>query len=186
MKPVVIVFARAPRLGTVKSRLAAGVGARAALRFHAATLASTLRKLRRDRRFTLRLAATPAGARGPWSQGASLMRQSAGDLGARMDAAFRQFRHRRVALVGSDIPDLTADAVWRALHTLRAADAVFGPATDGGYWLVALGARRPSRPFARVRWSTAHALADTRANFVGRRVELAATLSDVDESGDLS
>lgn len=102
-----------------------------------------------------------------------------------MDRAFRAHPRRRVALVGCDIPDLTAAELARALHLLRGTDAVFGPATDGGYWLVALGARRPQNPFATVRWSGPHALADTLANFKDHRVRYAKTLSDVDEAADL-
>ena len=185
MKPLVVVFARAPRLGTVKSRLAATVGERGALRFHSETLALTLRKLRRDRRFALRLAAIPRGAKGPWTQRVARVNQVRGDLGFRMDRAFRAFNRRRVALVGCDIPALTADEIARALHALRGADAVFGPATDGGYWLVAMGARRPAHPFKDVRWSTECALADTLANFAGRTVRFAKTLRDVDEVADL-
>jgi hypothetical protein len=56
---------------------------------------------------------------------------------------------------------------------------------DGGYWLVALGPRRPARPFAGVRWSSPHALADTLANFRGRRVALLRELRDVDCAADL-
>jgi len=66
-----------------------------------------------------------------------------------------------------------------------AADATFGPAEDGGYWLVGLSPRRPARPFAAVRWSTAHALADTLANFRPRRVAFLRTLRDVDTAADL-
>jgi glycosyltransferase A (GT-A) superfamily protein (DUF2064 family) len=62
---------------------------------------------------------------------------------------------------------------------------VFGRAADGGYWLV--GLRRSPRllaPFANVRWSSPHALADTLRNLEGRRVAFAATLSDVDSEKD--
>ena len=68
---------------------------------------------------------------------------------------------------------------------LGSADAAFGPAADGGYWLVALSPRRPARPFAAVRWSSEHALADTLANFSGRRIALLRTLHDVDTAADL-
>jgi len=185
MRPLVIVFTRAPRLGTVKTRLAAGIGDRAALRFHTKTMAATLRKLRGDRRFAVRLLAIPARARGPWTQRLTRGHQVTGDLGRRMDYAFRAHPRRRVAVVGCDIPDLTAEHVARALHLLRGTDAVFGPATDGGYWLVALGARRPSEPFANVRWSGPHALADTTRNFKHRRVRYVTTLADIDEAADL-
>ena len=63
---------------------------------------------------------------------------------------------------------------------------MFGPATDGGYWLVGYGPRRPQRPFARVRWSGEHALADTLANFRGRRVAFLRPLDDVDTAEDLA
>ena len=185
MRPVCYVFARAPRLGTVKRRLAAGIGARAALSWYRATLGATLRRLGPDRRFRTVLAITPDGARGPWRRRLPAVPQGRGDLGARMQRAANRHRRAPVAIVGADIPDLRADDVARALRQLRGADACFGPAADGGYWLVALGARRPARPFAAVRWSGPHALTYTRANFPRRRVALLRRLHDVDTAADL-
>ena len=184
MKDTVIVFARAPRLGAVKRRLARGIGERAALRFHAATLRRLLRALAADRRFRTVLALSPdrAPLRRPHRVGR--VGQGSGDLGKRMDRAFRRFPRRRVALVGSDIPDVSAADLARAFRALGRADAVFGPARDGGYWLVALSPRRPARPFARVRWSSEHALSDTLANFAGRTIAFVRTLSDVDTEED--
>jgi rSAM/selenodomain-associated transferase 1 len=181
MRPLLVVFARAPRLGTVKRRLAAQIGARAALRFHANTLAHMLRRLAADRRFETRLAVTPHPARGPWRHGLRAVTQGSGDLGARMGLAFRAAPRRRVAIVGCDIPDFRPADAARAFHLLRGVDAVFGPARDGGYWLVAMGGRRPAAPFARVRWSSEHALSDTLHNFAGRRVRLLRLLSDIDD-----
>ena len=185
MRQTVHVFARAPRLGTVKRRLAAGIGAVAALRFYRASLAATLRRLATDRRFRTVLAITPNGARGPWRHGLPVVGQGRGDLGQRMHRAARRHSRGRVAIVGADIPDLRADDVAAAFRRLRAADACFGPAEDGGYWLVALGARRPARPFADVRWSGPRALTDTLANFRGQRVAFVRTLRDVDTAADL-
>jgi len=187
-RPIVILFARAPRLGAVKRRLAAGIGDRAALRFHCATLAATARPIARDRRWTTLLATTPRGARTDWARfvprGTRRMDQIHGDLGARMQACLRLAP--RAVLAGSDIPDLHPDDIAAAFRALGRADAVFGPARDGGYWLIGLGSRRPARPFARVRWSGPHALADTLANFRGRRVALLRTLQDVDTVEDLA
>jgi uncharacterized protein len=182
MRDTVYVFARAPRLGTVKRRLAAGIGACAALQFYRGALARTLRRLAADRRFRTVLAITPRRARGPWRHGMPHVPQGDGDLGQRMQRAAR--RNRRVAIVGSDIPDLRANDVARAFKLLGRSDACFGPAEDGGYWLVALGSRRPLCPFAKVRWSSKHALRDTLANFSGRRVSYLRTLRDVDDAGD--
>ncbi|MBV9758176.1 MAG: TIGR04282 family arsenosugar biosynthesis glycosyltransferase [Alphaproteobacteria bacterium] len=184
MRDTVVVFARAPQLGTVKRRLARELGARAALRFHQATLNDTVRKLRAGRRFRVLLAVTPDRAAARWPCRIARVPQGGGDLGQRMHRACRRFRNRRVVLVGSDIPDLSAADAVAAFRALGRADAVFGPAADGGYWLVGLSPRRPARPFAAVRWSSEHALADTLANFRGRRIALLRTLQDVDTAAD--
>ena len=184
MKDTVFVFARAPRLGTVKRRLARDIGARAALRFHRATLERLLRDLAADRRFATVLAVTPDRARIARPRGVAVLPQGHGDLGERMQRALG--RARRAAVVGCDIPDLRAADVAAAFRALGRARACFGPAEDGGYWLVALGPLRPARPFAGVRWSSAYALEDTLRNFAGRRVALVRSLRDVDCAGDLA
>jgi len=183
-RDTVIVFARVPRIGTVKRRLARDIGDRAALRFYQGNLARLLRSLVRDRRFSTVLAATPGHVRVRWPVRVPIMAQGGGDLGHRMHRACAAYR--RVAIVGTDIPALGADDVAAAFRALGRAQAAFGPSDDGGYWLVALSPRRPARPFAGVRWSTSHALADTLANFAGRRVALLRTLRDVDTGTDLT
>jgi uncharacterized protein len=179
-----VVFARAPRLGTVKRRLARDIGARAALRFHRDTMLRLLRGLLGERRFRTVLALTPDGAHDRLPVRLVRIGQGRGDIGIRMDRACRRFPRGRVAIIGCDIPEATAADVVAAFRALGRADAVFGPAADGGYWLVGLGSRRPARPFARARWSTEHALADTLANFRGRRMALLRTLHDVDTVQD--
>jgi len=185
--PVVIIFARAPRLGAVKRRLAAGIGARGALRFYRATLAATAWSIGRDRRWRTLLAITPGGARADWTRlappGTPRMAQVSGDLGQRMERALAPFP--RVILIGSDIPGLGSADIAAGFRALGRADAVFGPALDGGYWLVGFGPRRADRPFAQVRWSSSHALADTLANFHRHRVALLPPKRDVDSVEDL-
>jgi rSAM/selenodomain-associated transferase 1 len=185
MKDTVIIFARAPRLGTVKRRLARDIGDRAALRFHTGTLVRLLRDLLRERRFRTVLAFTPDGARDRLPVKIDRIPQGRGDIGQRMDAACRAFRKGNVAIVGSDIPDANAADLLAAFKALGLNDAVFGPAEDGGYWLVALGPRRPSQPFVNARWSTEHALTDTLRNFAGRRIAHGRLLRDVDTACDL-
>jgi uncharacterized protein len=186
MKDIVVVFARAPRLGAVKRRLAREIGARAALRFHAATLTGLMRALVADRRYRTVLAITPDRARLRLPVRVTRIPQGSGHLGVRMHRAFRRFPRCRVALIGSDVPDAAPTDVWAAFRALGSAQAVFGPAADGGYWLVALSSRRPARPFTSVRWSSEHALADTLANFAGRRIAMLRTLHDVDTAADLN
>jgi hypothetical protein len=176
------VFARSPRLGTVKRRLARDIGARAALRFHVATLMALLRGLNACGRFDVVLAVTPDRARVRVPAGVRLIPQGRGDLGQRMSRVLG--RYRRVALMGSDIPEANASDVSAAFRALGTADAVFGPAEDGGYWLIALGPRRPGDLFGRTRWSSKHALADTLTRFRHHRVVFIRTLSDVDTADD--
>ncbi|MCA3281109.1 MAG: TIGR04282 family arsenosugar biosynthesis glycosyltransferase [Roseomonas sp.] len=186
-RPVVIIFARAPRLGAVKRRLAAGIGARGALRFYRRMLAATAWPIARDRRWRTILAITPAGAKADWARlaphGTPRMAQVSGDLGRRMERALAPFP--RAILIGSDIPGLGPADIAAGFRAMGRADAVFGPALDGGYWLVGLGPRRPQRPFAKVRWSGPHALADTLANFHHYRVALLPPKRDVDSAEDL-
>jgi len=184
VRDTAIVFARVPRLGAVKRRLARDIGARAALRFHAATLNRLLRALAAERSFRTVLAATPDRQRLRLPPGVARIDQGGGELGARMGRALARYRRGRAALIGCDIPAAGAPDMREAFAALGRADAVFGPAADGGYWLVGMGPRRPARPFAGVRWSTRHALADTLANFAGRKVARLRVLSDVDSLED--
>jgi uncharacterized protein len=182
MRDTVIVFARAPRLGAVKRRLARDIGDRAALRFHVSTLMTLLRGLSADRRFDVIVASTPDRARLRLPRGIRTIPQGRGDLGQRMSRALGRFR--RVALIGCDIPEANAADIRNAFRALGTTDAVFGPAVDGGYWLIALGPRRPANMFADARWSTAHALADTVKQFRHHRVGFIRMLSDVDTAAD--
>jgi rSAM/selenodomain-associated transferase 1 len=182
MRDTVIVFARAPHLGTVKRRLAIDIGDRAALRFHLATLTALLRDLKRCKRFDVVMAVTPDRANVRLPVRVNRIPQGQGDLGRRMTRALG--RYRRVALMGCDIPRAgTADA-RAAFRRLGTADAVFGPASDGGYWLIALGPRRPADLFGQSRWSTEHALADTLRQFRHHRVGFIRCLHDVDTAAD--
>ena len=109
--------------------------------------------------------------------------QGGGDLGRRMQRIFRVLPPGRAVIVGSDIPAISAGEIARAFKLLGKADAVFGAAPDGGYWLVGLKrAPRLIAPFASIRWSSEHALADTLANLEGKKVAFAARLSDVDDA----
>lgn len=185
MKPLLVVFARAPQLGQVKRRLARGIGDAAALAFYRWALTRLLRRVARDPRWRTVLAVTPdrtAHGGRLWPMKLDRHAQGRGDLGGRMARSLRRQRGGPVCIVGADIPDLAAGHIWRAFRALAAADLVFGPAADGGYWLVGARGRLPHALFAHVRWSTAHALADTLAGLKGRRVALVDRLADVDDA----
>jgi uncharacterized protein len=182
-----VVFAKAPRLGQVKSRLAAGIGALAALRFYRETTARVLRRLSRDPRWRTLVAVTPSRSIGEplWDPRVPRLDQGSGDLGQRMARVFRTLPPGPVVIVGSDIPELAPRHVVAAFRALGSRDAVFGPAADGGYWLVGLrrSPRLPTGLFAGVHWSSPHALADTRASLPrGFMVAFLETLEDVDDA----
>ncbi|MFN0042788.1 MAG: TIGR04282 family arsenosugar biosynthesis glycosyltransferase [Alphaproteobacteria bacterium] len=186
-----IVFVRAPVLGRGKRRLAATIGDIAAWRFQRACLGTVLARLEKDARWTTILAVTPdraeRGVGAPRAAGRSrrVIGQGSGDLGARMVRALRAAPPGPAVLVGADIPELRADHVWRAFRALGRADAVFGPARDGGYWLIGLARARRHLSLAGVRWSSAHALADSRAALGPRKgIALIEVLSDIDDGAD--
>lgn len=174
----VVVMLREARLGAVKTRLAAAIGPARATAFYRRTTAELLRRLAADRRWRVVLAVTPDGARSPWPRRLERFGQGRGDIGARMDRALVRVSLPAV-LVGSDIPALRPRHVAHAFRRLRSARVVFGPAEDGGFWLV--GVRSRMRLFAGpVRWSHPETLSDALAQ-LPFRAALADRLADVDD-----
>jgi len=188
-RSVLIVFVRAPRLGAVKRRLATGIGDVPALQFYRQTMQSILGRISDTRRWRTVLAVTPDSAVScvrPWPRGIDRIAQGTGDLGRRMENAMLRHPRRPVVIVGSDIPDLRSHHIERAFAALGSNDLVFGPADDGGYWLVGVRAGTLARGlFGNVRWSGPHALADTISNVQNRRVALVDQLADIDDANDL-
>ncbi|MDA1098322.1 MAG: TIGR04282 family arsenosugar biosynthesis glycosyltransferase [Proteobacteria bacterium] len=180
-----ILFVKAPRLGAVKTRLGAAIGALAAWRFYNGMLTGLWRRLGHDGRWQTVLAVSPDRGATRWPMNLHRQPQGGGDLGRRMARAMRAHKGP-VILVGGDIPDLDKRHIVQAMQALKRADVVFGPARDGGFWLV--GLRRSQwagRLFRQVRWSGPHALADTMANLsTAARVVMLETLSDVDTPAD--
>lgn len=188
MTSTLAIFARFPSLGRVKTRLAAGIGDSAALAFHRTILERTCRIAARLP-WRIELHVTPnatARLRRIWPRfrGIQPIAQGNGDLGARMSRAFARSRGPML-LVGCDIPEMTAGHLRSAALLLGSCDAVFGPARDGGFWLVGFrDGRLASKAFAGVRWSSGHTLADCLANLRGRRTAFADILDDVDDQSD--
>jgi glycosyltransferase A (GT-A) superfamily protein (DUF2064 family) len=93
-----------------------------------------------------------------------------------------------ICLIGTDVPDITVADIRHAFRQLGRAGAVFGPADDGGFWLV--GLKRMPRvidPYrGRVPWSRADTLERTLANLSGVRVGFTARHHDIDSAGDLA
>jgi len=181
-------MAKVPVAGRVKTRLAADIGVAAAVRFARHCTAALLARVAYAP-WQMTIAVTPDSATHSrnWPHGLPLKPQRNGDLGARMQRIFDSTGPGPVVIIGTDVPQIARAHLFRAFRLLGRHDAVFGPATDGGYWLVGLK-RRPLvlRPFHGVRWSSPHALADTLANLDGRSVAHIDTLSDVDTAADFA
>jgi len=179
MAPLVILFAKAPVAGRVKTRL--GLEASRAARLHEAMVRDTLAMLRAlDAELELHTdVATDA-----WAEFAVPRKlQAAGDLGARMLAALEA--GRQVMIVGSDAPTLPLGHLEWLLAS--SADVALGPAEDGGYY--AISCRRiHQRMFAGVEWSTRRTLEQTvaAAEACGLSVELGPVWFDVDSPEDLA
>ena len=183
-----VIMAKLPEMGRVKTRLAKGIGAVAATGFYRIQLTSILRRLGKDNRWRTWVAVAPdTEVTNPfWPRHVDCFGQGGGDLGQRMATIIHRMPPGPVIIVGSDIPGLSQSHIAAGFERLGGHDAVFGPAPDGGYYLVGLKRNLKSLdPFGNVRWSTSHALEDTCANLKGRSIAYLGQLQDVDTAEDL-
>lgn len=185
-----IIMLKEPRPGRVKTRLGRDIGMVSAAWWFRHQSTRLIRRLR-DPRWQIVLAVAPdiqGMTSRVWPADLTRIPQGRGDIGQRMARALRRIPNGRVCLVGADIPGMSRAHIARAFAALGASDLVFGPAVDGGFWLV--GARHgkvvPSTLFRSVRWSGPHALDDTIASVTGARVALVDRLADVDRASDLT
>ncbi len=188
-----LVFLKAPRPGAVKTRLSAALGDVAAAGLYRALAEETVRRTNpRAGAYQRLFCFAPADAQlemEAWFPAATWIAQEGSDLGERMraafDAAFVRGAHR-VAIVGTDAPAVGREIVAEALASLDDHDLALGPASDGGYYLMALSRPRPAL-FTGIAWSTASVFASTteRAGALGLSVRVLETLPDIDTLEDL-
>lgn len=186
-----VVFARAPELGRVKTRLAAEVGPLRALEIYRQLGERVIHALRHGPAHVVIAHEPPdaAPAMRAWlGDGLAYEPQSDGDLGARMAQAMTARiveGAERIVVIGTDCPGITADTITAAFAALDEADVVFGPALDGGYYLI--GAREAHAClFHDIPWSTPHTLEVSlaRARAAGLRVALLPPMRDIDTAAD--
>jgi glycosyltransferase A (GT-A) superfamily protein (DUF2064 family) len=178
-----------PVAGRVKTRLAREIGTAEATRFYRATARAVLARLGSQPFWQTIIAVSPdTGVASPMLP-ARLRRmpQGVGGLGARMQRPMRTLPPGPVCVVGTDILAIRAADVRMAFRLLGRCDAAFGPAVDGGFWLVGFR-RRPSvfYPYCGVRWSRPDTLAAVLANLGHRTVGFTTRLADVDTAADLA
>jgi rSAM/selenodomain-associated transferase 1 len=190
--PVLLVFARRPVPGQVKTRLAGEIGGENAARLYARMAEDAWAKTE-STSFSRWLVYTPADDEvffHDWLPGANrYLPQTSGSLGKRMEEAIATaFGHGadRVGVVGTDLPDLDASIVERSFDLLPPGGAVLGPSFDGGFWLLALS--KPGQGiFAAVDWESPAVFERTRASLTdaGYGVIEGPQLRDVDTARDL-
>jgi uncharacterized protein len=191
----IIVFTRYPRAGMVKTRLAPVLGEQGAADVHKRMTEHLMRRvmpLKDSRRVAVEVRYDGGGrsAMSRWlGSGIAYRQQRGSDLGERMTIAFQEaFAHgsKRVLLIGSDCPGITSSLLEQGLDALRTHDLAFGPAADGGYYLVGLKQNHPSL-FSGLAWGTAGVLEQTRgiAERLNLSMFLTARLRDVDRPEDL-
>ncbi len=193
--PRIALLLKAPRPGTVKTRLAATVGAARAVAIYRQLTEWQLRALPDDWPVTVYYDPPDAGEQmaqwlDPWRQGLRYVAQCPGDLGARLTAAFaKEFSHAPgpVLAIGGDCPGMDGMILAAAAQAMQTAEVVLGPAVDGGYYLIGLKAPHPSL-FCGIAWSTAAVLAQTRALVRKNRLRCHELpwLEDVDDAASLS
>ncbi len=189
MQRTLIIMVKEPRPGRVKTRLGKDIGMVDAAWWFRHQTRSLIRRLR-DPRWRITLAVSPDReglCSRAWPADLHRVRQGRGNLGDRMGRLLRSAPMGPVCLIGADIPGITRRHIAQSFHALGRDQMVFGPAPDGGYWLV--GAQRfkalPAGLFRDVRWSTEHALSDTLATVPQHRLAFLEQLSDVDTLDDL-
>lgn len=194
MRPTrIVIFAKAPVPGRVKTRLIPALGAEGAARLARRMLRDSWREAAAVNVADAELCVDPDPAAELWhgllpARAELVVAQGDGDLGERLArASERVLREgQRVVLIGTDCPGLLSWRLTEACRELEAHDAVIHPTFDGGYALLGLG-RFDRSIFSGIDWSTASVASATigRIRSLGWSLHLGETLRDIDEPADL-
>jgi rSAM/selenodomain-associated transferase 1 len=175
-----LVFAKTPKPGKVKTRLLAAVSAEVAAALHEACIADTLRLVRKMRGcdvFVFAAGGTGYFRRLAKKQGRGarvrVLPQRGAELGARMENAFRKcfaMGYRKAVVIGTDTPWMGTERLRRAFAELKMNDVVIGPAEDGGYYLLGIRKMVPEI-FRGIPWSTERVLELTLKKIVALKLQ---------------
>ncbi len=190
-RPQIYIFAKPPRIGLAKTRLAEGLNSSVSARRIATALqAKTVREALRGPWETVLYTAPDKeldnSLGGIWPVHLERRSQGPGDLGDRLSKGLREAKPGPVLFIGSDAPEVSTALLRQAVRSLSRHDAVFGPTRDGGFWLFGINksARTPS-PFHGVRWSSPHAMEDVWANLPDEaKIGVLPELIDIDDADD--
>jgi hypothetical protein len=186
-KELLIIFVKNIKLGKVKTRLAKTVGDKAAFTIYKALVEVTEKatsKMDVDKRIYF----SDAMVNEKWPIDLKAV-QKGTDLGARMSNAFQDgFNdgYENIVLIGSDLPNISSEIINHGFKALLKNEVVFGPAEDGGYYLVGMS-KFHQCIFENKAWSTSNLLEETLLELKRKKINpsLIETLNDIDTFEDL-
>lgn len=186
-KELVIVFVKNTQLGKVKTRLARTIGDEAALTVYSELLKVT-EKVVKHLDADIQIHFSKHIENSNWNGFLKTIQQGK-DLGERMYNAFQKGfseGYERIVLIGSDLPDISEKHTQQAFDKLKKQDAVFGPAEDGGYYLIGLSNMHRCI-FENKPWSQPQLLAETTTELKQQTISFTTleTLNDIDTFEDL-
>lgn len=184
---LVIVFVKNIRLGTVKTRLAKTIGDYGAVEVYS-ELVKITENATANLEFDKRIYFSDAIIDTKWKHDFKTVQEGA-DLGERMLNAFKEgfdADYKNIVLIGSDLPDISATHISKGVEALSSCEVVFGPAEDGGYYLVGMS-KLNEAIFKNKPWSQSHLLEETLQELhkLNLSFSILDRLNDIDTYEDL-
>lgn len=187
-KNLIIIFTRNPELGKCKTRLAASIGDITALKIYKKLIEHTANCVQRIVADAVVFYTENIQLNDAWPDVHFQKEvQHEGDLGEKMQAAFEwgfSKGYNKICIIGSDLMDLESSDLIDAFEKLNTYDLVFGPAEDGGYYLMGMK-KLYKEAFTKKKWSTPTVLQKTLQDLRGKSVYLLAMKNDIDTLDDL-
>ncbi len=186
-RTLLIVFVKNIILGKVKTRLAKTVGDNKAFEVYK-QLVDITEECSKEVKADKHIYFSDVVINSKWANELKFV-QKGEDLGERMLNAFEygfEQGYEKVILIGSDLPDISSEIITQGFSTLNDSEVVFGPAEDGGYYLI--GMTKPQKHiFENKPWSEASLLETTLQELDKKnvKVSLLKTLNDIDTFEDL-
>lgn len=185
-KKLLIVFTKNVVLGKVKTRLAKTIGNEKALLVYKKLVDITEKETLKLKNCVLHIYYSDAINEEKWKLLEKKVQQGK-DLGEKMQNAFNDgFREgfKQIILIGSDLPTISSTIIQQGFAALENNDIVFGPADDGGYYLIGMKKMYPSI-FNNKPWSTEKLLTITLKELTQQKIALLTQLNDIDTEADL-
>jgi rSAM/selenodomain-associated transferase 1 len=186
-KELVIVFVKNITLGKVKTRLAKTIGNQGAFEVYS-ELVKVTENATKNLSADVHIYFSHAIVESKWQDCYKTIQQGI-NLGDRMKEAFKngfEQGYERIVLIGSDLPDISDKHIYKGLEKLKNTDVVFGPAEDGGYYLIGL-TKLHHFIFENKPWSQSNLLEETLTELETKNIKYTTldTLNDIDTFEDL-